>query len=121
MRKPDRPKTSQIFRCAIYTRKSSDDGLKQEFNSLDAQREACEAYVMSQRHAGSITLAEKYDDGGLSGGTMERPALQRLLPAKPTHQPAAAWRRSPPTCSAFSAFAVLLLMPKSIPQDGPLQ
>ena len=48
MRKPDRPKSSQIFRCAIYTRKSSDDGLEQEFNSLDAQREACEAYVTSQ-------------------------------------------------------------------------
>ena len=52
MRKRDRPKSSQIFRCAIYTRKSSDNGLEQEFNSLDAQREACEAYVTSQRHAG---------------------------------------------------------------------
>ena len=69
MRKPDRPKSSQIFRCAIYTRKSSDDGLEQEFNSLDAQREACEAYVTSQRHAGWIALPEMYDDGGLSGGT----------------------------------------------------
>jgi site-specific DNA recombinase len=79
MRKPDRPKTGQIFRCAIYTRKSSDDGLEQEFNSLDAQREACEAYVTSQRHAGWVALPGMYDDGGLSGGTMERPALQRLL------------------------------------------
>jgi len=79
MRKPDRPKAGQIFRCAIYTRKSSDEGLEQEFNSLDAQREACEAYVTSQRHAGWIALPEMYDDGGLSGGTMERPALQRLL------------------------------------------
>jgi site-specific DNA recombinase len=79
MRKPDRPKSSQIFRCAIYTRKSSEDGLEQEFNSLDAQREACEAYVTSQRHAGWIALPDMYDDGGLSGGTMERPALQRLL------------------------------------------
>lgn len=79
MRKPDRPKSSVTFRCAIYTRKSSDDGLEQEFNSLDAQREACEAYVTSQRHAGWIALPEMYDDGGLSGGTMERPALQRLL------------------------------------------
>jgi hypothetical protein len=52
MRTPDRPKSGVIFRCAIYTRKSSDDGLEQEFNSLDAQREACEAYVTSQRHAG---------------------------------------------------------------------
>src|SRR5580704_1443849 len=79
MRKPDRPQSGQIFRCAIYTRKSSDDGLEQEFNSLDAQREACEAYVTSQRHAGWIALPEMYDDGGLSGGTIERPALQRLL------------------------------------------
>jgi site-specific DNA recombinase len=79
MRKPDRPKSSQIFRCAIYTRKSSDEGLEQEFNSLDAQREACEAFIVSQRHAGWIALPDMYDDGGLSGGTMERPALQRLL------------------------------------------
>src|ERR1700730_15947634 len=79
MRKPDRPKSGVICRCAIYTRKSSDDGLEQEFNSLDAQREACEAYVVSQRHAGWVALADMYDDGGLSGGTMERPALKRLL------------------------------------------
>ena len=79
MRKPDRPKSGVIFRCAIYTRKSSDDGLEQEFNSLDAQREACEAYVTSQRHAGWIARPEMYDDGGLSGGTIERRASQRLL------------------------------------------
>src|ERR1700736_3218025 len=79
MRKPDHPKSGVMFRCAIYTRKSSDDGLEQEFNSLDAQREACEAYVSSQRHAGWIALPEMYDDGGLSGCTIERPALQRLL------------------------------------------
>src|SRR5262245_27386230 len=79
MRKPDRPKAGQIFHCAIYTRKSSDEGLEQEFNSLDAQREACEAYVTSQRHAGWVALPDMYDDGGLSGGTLERPALQRLL------------------------------------------
>src|ERR1700740_597244 len=79
MRKPDRPKATQILRCAIYTRKSSDEGLEQEFNSLGAQREACEAFIVSQRHAGWIALPEMYDDGGLSGGTMERPALQRLL------------------------------------------
>jgi site-specific DNA recombinase len=65
--------------CAIYTRKSSDEGLEKEFNSLDAQREACEAYVKSQKHAGWLALADLYDDGGLSGGTLERPALQRLL------------------------------------------
>jgi site-specific DNA recombinase len=77
--KADRPKSGATFRCAIYTRKSSDDGLEQEFNSLDAQREACEAYIVSQRHAGWVALPELYDDGGLSGGTMERPALQRRL------------------------------------------
>ena len=68
-----------LARCAIYTRKSSEEGLEQEFNSLDAQREACEAYIQSQKHAGWIALAEMYDDGGISGGTMDRPALQRLL------------------------------------------
>lgn len=65
--------------CAIYTRKSSDEGLEKEFNSLDAQREACEAFIKSQKHAGWVAVRELYDDGGLSGGTMERPALQRLL------------------------------------------
>ncbi len=79
MRKPDRTNSGVIFRCAIYTRKSSDDGLEQEFNSLDARRESYEAYITSQRHAGWIALADMYDDGGLSGGTMERPALRRLL------------------------------------------
>jgi len=79
MRKSDRPAPGAIVRCAIYTRKSSEEGLEQEFNSLDAQREACEAYVASQRHAGWRALPDMYDDGGLSGGTMERPALQRLL------------------------------------------
>ena len=66
-------------RCAIYTRKSSDEGLEQEFNSLYAQREACEAYVTSQKHEGWTVLATLYDDGAYSGGTMDRPALQRLL------------------------------------------
>jgi DNA invertase Pin-like site-specific DNA recombinase len=65
--------------CAIYTRKSSEEGLEKEFNSLDAQREACVAYVLSQKHAGWVALPDLYDDGGLSGGTMERPALLRLL------------------------------------------
>jgi DNA invertase Pin-like site-specific DNA recombinase len=65
--------------CAIYTRKSSDEGLEKEFNSLDAQREACAAYILSQKHAGWVPLPDFYDDGGLSGGTMERPALLRLL------------------------------------------
>lgn len=66
-------------RCAIYTRKSSEDGLEQDFNSLDAQREACEAYVASQRHEGWGLLPDHYDDGGISGGNLERPALQRLM------------------------------------------
>src|SRR5436189_4732974 len=67
------------LRCAVYTRKSSEEGLEQQFNSLDAQREACEAFIASQRHEGWTLLRERYDDGGFSGGTMERPALQRLL------------------------------------------
>ena len=67
------------LRCAIYTRKSSDEGLEQEFNSLHAQREACEAFITSQRHEGWHVLSAHYDDGGFSGGTMDRPALQRLL------------------------------------------
>src|SRR5271165_3864774 len=66
-------------RCAVYTRKSSEEGLEQEFNSLDAQREACEAYITSQRHEGWVALSTLYDDGAYSGGTMDRPALQRLL------------------------------------------
>ena len=65
--------------CAIYTRKSSDEGLEKEFNSLDAQREACQAFILSQKHAGWVAVRDLYDDGGLSGGTLERPALQRLL------------------------------------------
>jgi site-specific DNA recombinase len=66
-------------RCAIYTRKSSEEGLEQEFNSLAAQREACEAYICSQQHEGWALVRTRYDDGGFSGGNMERPALQRLL------------------------------------------
>lgn len=71
-------KTRRI-RCAIYTRKSTEEGLEQEFNSLDAQREACEAYIASQRSEGWVMLRDHYDDGGISGGTLARPALQRLL------------------------------------------
>ena len=72
-------KPSRTIRCAIYTRVSTDQGLEQEFNSLDAQREASEAYIKSQAHEGWICLKDTYDDGGYSGGSMERPALQRLL------------------------------------------
>jgi site-specific DNA recombinase len=66
-------------RCAIYTRKSSEEGLEQEFNSLQAQREACEAFITSQRHEGWVCLPAGYDDGGFSGATLDRPALQQLL------------------------------------------
>src|SRR3954454_25402707 len=69
----------QELRCAIYTRKSSEEGLEQDFNSLHAQREACQAYIKSQKHEGWRLLSTHYDDGGHSGGTMERPALRRLL------------------------------------------
>ncbi len=67
------------IRCAIYTRKSTEEGLEQDFNSLDAQREACESYIKSQKHEGWSLLTKKYDDGGYSGGTMDRPAFKQLL------------------------------------------
>jgi site-specific DNA recombinase len=76
--KASRPPTRKM-RCAIYTRKSSEEGLEQAFNSLDAQREACAAFILSQKHEGWTVLPSLYDDGGFSGGTMDRPALQRLL------------------------------------------
>ena len=68
-----------VVRAAVYTRKSSDEGLDQEFNSLDAQHEACSAYIASQRHEGWKLIKRRFDDGGISGGTLERPALQALL------------------------------------------
>src|SRR5436309_3203683 len=67
------------LRCAIYTRKSSEEGLEQTFNSLHAQREACEAYVKSQKHEGWQLIKTAYDDGGFSGGTLERPGLKQLM------------------------------------------
>src|SRR6186997_2169313 len=69
----------RAVRCAIYTRVSTDQGLDQEFNSLDAQYDASEAYIRSQAHAGWTLIRSRYDDGGFSGGSTERPALQRLL------------------------------------------
>ncbi len=78
MVKPKEEKT-EVVRCAIYTRKSTEDGLEQEFNSLDAQRESGEAYIKSQKHEGWQCIPSKYDDGGFSGANMERPALRRLL------------------------------------------
>src|ERR1035437_3863646 len=73
------PTKPQTLRCAIYTRKSSEEGLEQDFNSLHAQRESCESFIRSQQGEGWRLIKTHYDDGGLSGGTMERPALQSLL------------------------------------------
>ena len=78
-KKPAAAAPIRKIRCAIYTRKSTDEGLDKEFNTLDAQRDACAAYIASQRHEGWIEVPDYYDDGGYSGGTLERPALKRLL------------------------------------------
>ena len=67
------------IKCAVYTRKSTDEGLEKEFNTLEAQREAGENYVKSQKHQGWVLIKEHYDDGGFSGGNMNRPSLKRLL------------------------------------------
>src|SRR3712207_2534897 len=74
-----KPERARALRCAIYTRVSTEHGLEQEFNSLDNQREAAEAYIKSQAHEGWRLHQARYDDGGFSGGSMDRPALQRLL------------------------------------------
>src|SRR5262244_1398298 len=76
---PNSTRRKGTVRCAIYTRKSSEEGLEQEFNSLQAQREACEAFITSQRHEGWVCLPKAYNDGGFSGATIDRPALQQLL------------------------------------------
>ncbi|KZE35747.1 recombinase family protein [Chelatococcus daeguensis] len=76
---PASAKPIRKLRCAVYTRKSTEEGLEMEFNSLDAQREACEAYIASQKAEGWVLIPEPYDDGGFSGGTLDRPALKRLL------------------------------------------
>src|SRR5437016_1590101 len=73
------PPSLAVVRCAVYTRKSTEEGLEQAFNSLDAQRESAEAYITSQQHEGWALLPERYDDGGFTGGNMDRPALRRLL------------------------------------------
>jgi site-specific DNA recombinase len=70
---------SKVIRCAIYTRKSTEEGLEQAFNTLDAQRATAEAYLASQQHEGWVCLPQRYDDGGFTGGNLDRPALQRLL------------------------------------------
>ena len=69
----------KIVKCAIYTRKSSEEGLEQDFNSLHAQREACESYIKSQQHEGWTLVEKQYNDGGISGGTLERPSLKELF------------------------------------------
>ena len=80
MKKRDaQPEPQKQVRCAIYTRKSTEEGLEQAFNSLDAQRESAEAYISAQRHEGWTCLPDRYDDGGFSGGNLERPAMTRLL------------------------------------------
>ena len=79
MSKTKNRENNPVVRCAAYTRKSTDEGLDSDFNSLDAQREACEAYVANQRHEGWVLLPEHYDDPGWSGANMERPALKRLI------------------------------------------
>src|SRR5690349_22491324 len=76
---PPTPAIVKKLRCAVYTRKSTDEGLEQEFNSLDAQRDACEAYIASQRPEGWVLVRDRYDDGGVSGGTLERPGLKLLV------------------------------------------
>ena len=79
MSRRNNTETPRKLRCAIYTRKSTEEGLDLEFNSLDAQREAGEAYIASQKAEGWVCLPTRYDDGGFSGGSMERPALEHLL------------------------------------------
>jgi site-specific DNA recombinase len=78
-----KPASIKPVRCAIYTRVSIDHGLDQEFNSLDAQYDAASAYIKSQAHAGWALIRSRYDDGGYSGGSTDRPDLQRLLDADP--------------------------------------
>src|SRR3712207_3152134 len=73
------PALVRKVRCAVYTRKSTEEGLEQAFNTLDAQRESAEAYIAAQKHEGWVCLPEKYDDGGFSGGNLDRPAMRRLL------------------------------------------
>ncbi|MGH9661729.1 MAG: recombinase family protein, partial [Bryobacteraceae bacterium] len=85
-KRPPMEKQNTIVRCAIYTRKSTDEGLQQEFNSLDAQREAAEAFILSQRSEGWQLRPDRYDDGGYTGGDMERPALKRLVAAVQAQQ-----------------------------------
>ena len=99
------PRRNARVRCAIYTRKSSEEGLDQEFNSLRAQREACEAFINSQRHEGWVCLRAGYDDGGFSGATIDRPAASR------TETPARLVRpknRGPDQCAPVIRSAIMV-------------
>lgn len=80
-----------VVRCAIYTRKSTEEGLEQEFNTLQAQREAAEAYIASQRQFGWVALTQRYDDGGFSGANLDRPALNQLSPMSKRARSIAYW------------------------------
>ncbi|MFK4490293.1 DNA invertase Pin-like site-specific DNA recombinase [Bradyrhizobium sp. USDA 336] len=104
-----RPAARKV-RCAVYTRKSSEEGLDMDFNSLDAQRESCEAYIVSQRAEGWTAVADRYDDGGFSGGTLERPALKRLLAAVEAGKidVIVVYKidRCPAQCSTFSIWSI---------------
>jgi site-specific DNA recombinase len=91
---------ASVIRCAVYTRKSSEEGLDQDFNSLDAQRESAEAYIASQRSEGWVCLPERYDDGGFTGGNMDRPALARTRPTFPASDIERTGLVSPP-CAAL--------------------
>jgi site-specific DNA recombinase len=79
VKRTPQPEPKKAVRCAVYTRKSTEEGLEQEFNSLDAQRESAEAFISAQRHEGWVCLPDRYDDGGFSGGNLDRPAMRRLL------------------------------------------
>ena len=101
-------RSTKVVRCAIYTRVSTDQGLEQDFNSLDAQYEASQAYIRSQAHAGWTLLRAKYDDGGFSGGHTDRPALRRLL-ALPDLE-FAIYEKARPDQAAAALAAVLLTL-----------
>src|SRR5262245_33393495 len=79
MKTSTRPTALPLVRCAVYTRKSTEEGLEQQFNSLDAQRESGQSFIASQQHEGWVCLPDRYDDGGFTGANLERPALRRLL------------------------------------------
>src|ERR1700731_2134898 len=111
----NRTRRSGTIRCAIYTRKSSEEGLEQEFNSLQAQREACEAFIKSQRHEGWVCLPDGYDDGGLSGAT-QRMLSRAILPLRNYDQCAVA-----ESTHAHDVLGVeaILESPNRIPRPSP--